>query len=145
MKIEYLEKDSKYINTIANWFHDWWTNKKETSEIIKEITDSNNVIVNKILLVDNELVGVYQLLKSDNLDYKDNLCWLANIYIKENKRGLGYGSILIKDSIKEAKKQHYPSLYLHSKHVGLYEKYGFKFIEEVNYNGKIKRVFKIDL
>ena len=138
MKIEYLDNNSDYIDIIANWFYNWWTNKKEIDKIKKEITDQSNVIVN------NELVGVYQLLKYDNLDYKDNLCWLANIYIKDNYRGLGYGSILIKDSIMEAKKQGYSSLYLHSKHIGLYEKFGFKFIEEVKQNDKVKRVYSIN-
>ena len=144
MVIEELKPvDVEKADILANWYHNWWSNKKSIKYIKKELFNKENVIINKVLLDDNEVIGAYQLLKCDGICYGDNLCWLANIYIREDKRGLGYGSILINDSIKQAKLMGYTKLYLHSKHINLYEKFGFKLIDEVEVNGKLKRIFCI--
>lgn len=141
---ELTKQEINYINTIVTWYNNWRQNRKSKDEIVNELF-SDNTLINKILLDDDELIGIYQLLKKDNIDYKSGVCWLANLYIKEDKRNLGYGSILIKDSINEAQKMGYSSLYLHSRHKELYEKFGFVFLEEVSFNNNKKRIFKKDL
>ena len=145
MIIRELKKEEiNYVDTIIKWYANWWKSGRSRNEIVNKLF-SDNVIINKILLDGDELIGVYQLLKKDNIEYNNSFCWLANLYIKEDKRNIGYGSKLIKDSINEAKKKGYSSLFLHSRHNGLYEKFGFVFLEEIYFNNDKKRIFKKDL
>lgn len=132
--------DLNYIEEIANIYSTWWSNNKTTDEIKKELVSSNNIITTKILLDDSYLVGVVQLLVDDNMNL-EYTPYLANLYIKENKRGNNLSKILIMDIINTCKNLNYNKLYLHSKHINFYEKYGFKLIKEVNN----KRLFSLDI
>ena len=82
-----------------------------------------------VLLQEEELAGVYQLSMSD-LDVRpDRYPWLINVYIAPTYRGQG-GLTLMMESLKETMhSMKIPCVYLYTYHKGLYEKYGFQFVE----------------
>ena len=142
MIIRKLEtNDIKYIDEIADIYSKWWSTNNNIDEIKLDLINSKNIIITKILVDDSKLIGVIQLLLNDNISVLDYKPWLSNLYIKEEYRGNNLSSLLINDIINEAKEIGYKKIYLHSKHVNFYEKYGFSLFYVVDG----KRVFYLDL
>lgn len=141
--------NNKEIDVVANWFLNWWTNKKTLTEIKSFLCHTslkNDIFLTRVAVLDDKVIGVYQILMNDDLKERLNYYpWLANVYIDEAFRGNGFSKLLISDSIKVAKNLGYKDFYLHTKHIGLYEPYGFEPLEEVKVGDEIKRVYKLTL
>ena len=62
--------------------------------------------------------------------------YLLSMYTERNFRGMGVGSLIIKEAVKWSKRNGYPSLLLHASIVGrrLYRKLGFKRTWEMRRN-----------
>ena len=84
--------NSPYINEI-NEILLRWINIKTIGNIKYGIIN-NTYPITIILLKDNELIGFYQIVQHDN-DNTSYTPWIANVYVKEEYRHLGYGRILI--------------------------------------------------
>ena len=137
---ELYKTDLNYINEIADIYSAWWSNNKDKQKIKEDLVSSCNIITTEILLDGTLLIGVVQLLTDDNMNL-EYTPYLANLYIKEDKRGNNLSKLLIMDIINTCKSMGFNKLYLHSKHINFYEKYGFKLIKEVNG----KRLFSLDI
>ena len=68
--------------------------------------------------------------------------WYATMYVKQEFRGRGYSKILNEEIIKEAKRLGYDKVYLKSELINYYEKFGAKYIEDLD-NGE--KLYYIDL
>lgn len=135
--------NSPYINEINEILLRWIN--------IKTIDNINNGIINNtypitiILLKDNELIGFYQIVEHDN-DNTSYTPWIANVYVLEEYRGLGYGRVLIESIPYFMKKLNIKTIYLHTRHINLYEKFGFEKYQELVLGDKIKRfIYKLDI
>jgi len=91
----------------------------------------------KLAFLNGNLIGAAEL-KFHEMDiypqYKD---WIGGVYVSAEERGHGIGSLLVKEVISEAQKVSVKKLYLQTDNLdgGLYCKFGFKPIEQVNYKG----------
>ena len=83
-----------------------------------------------IVLVDGEnVVSFATYANQDCIDDMSLFPWIGFVYTDEAYRGNRYSQKVI-EYIKElAKKDNYSSIYLATDHIGLYEKYGFIYIE----------------
>ena len=101
------------------------------------------------VFLDNEIIGMYQFAYDDLSVRPDIYPWLANVYIDEKYRGKGYGRRLLESVYDNAKENiDFDEIFLYTKHIGLYEKFGWNFIEEVDTFKKeqrIERLYKLDL
>lgn len=102
-----------------------------------------------IALIKDEPVGMYQISMSDDLVSRPYIYqWLVNIYVDEKRRGNGICRKLMNTVKENAKSISLNELYLYTKHVGLYEKFGWKFIEKVNTfkdDSSMERLYKLDI
>ena len=86
----------------------------------------------------------------DDLDVRPDIYpWLANVYIEEKYRNKGYGRILIENATKVAHDViQFNELFLYTKHIGLYEKFGWKYIGDIDTfkdESRIERLYKLDI
>jgi GNAT superfamily N-acetyltransferase len=95
------------------------------------------------LLTDGEeLISFVTLTLQDCIDDKSRYPWLGFFYTFEAYRGHRYGGILLNHAAKEAAKQGYTKVYIATDHEGLYEKYGFIYLEnQVSIYGEDSRVY----
>ena len=102
-----------------------------------------------IALIKDEPVGMYQISMSDDLVSRPDIYqWLVNAYVDEKRRGNGICRKLMNTVKENAKSISLNELYLYTKHVGLYEKFGRKFIEKVNAfkdDSSMERLYKLDI
>ncbi len=135
--------NSPYINEI-NEILLRWINIKTIGNIKYGIIN-NTYPITIILLKDNELIGFYQIVEHDN-DNTSYTPWIANVYVLEEYRGLGYGRVLIESIPDFMKKLNIKTIYLHTRHINLYEKFGFEKYQKLVLGDKIKRfIYKMDI
>lgn len=95
------------------------------------------------LLMDGEnIVSFVTLTRQDCIADETLYPWLGFFYTFPEYRDHRYGGALLEHVSNEAKKQGHKQVYLATDHVGLYEKYGFTFLENrVDIYGENSRIY----
>lgn len=150
MKIIPIKNNNYYFKEIMNIFYTWFGIKKEYTkdklfQEYEENISKDGLPYLYALIINDTLIGMYELNKNDGIEEKEYTPYLASVYIKEQYRGQGYSKYLIESAINETKSLGYNKLYLHSKHENYYEKYGFVFKEIVKTKNGDKRIYEINI
>ena len=151
MKIIKVNKDDRIFKEILLIYKDWigsssygFDLKKEKEKYINSFKEDKlpNLYA---LIINDTLIGMYEINEKDHIDDYPYTPYLANVFIKEEYRGKGYSKDLIEHSIKSCKLLNYKKMYLHTRHKNLYERYGYKFLKEVETPYGSKRIYELDL
>lgn len=150
MKIYNLFDKKEYIRKYVEACVNEWGNTKNYLEYeekvnrkIKKILDGDDNLISCLILLDvNSLVGFISLFKIDGEERQDLTPWYATMYVSNEYRGKGYSKVLNDAILKEAKYFGYDKIYLKSDLVNYYEKFGAKYMEDLN-NGE--KLYYIDL
>lgn len=156
MEIVRLEdSNNKYFDKLCEWSYNWWGIKNNHSfDETKAILEHSLCIGDRlpqtyIAILDDEVVGMYQLAMTDDLHCRPDLYpWLINVYVAEKYRGKGVCREMMKTVFNNAKVLGFKELYLYTKHVGLYEKYGWQFLQEektFKVDSPVARIYKLDI
>lgn len=81
-----------------------------------------------LLISGDEIAGCAGLITNDFISRMDLWPWACALYVGERFRGRGYGRALLDRAADDARRAGFPRLYLSTDHVGLYEKWGFRYI-----------------
>ena len=138
---------------MTDWMYELWgkeegCSKKEVENYIKKCISSKKIPQTIIATIDKEIVGMCNLLMHDHDSKPDIYPWLGNLFVDKDYRNQGISKMLINKAIKQSKKLNLKELYLYTKHIGLYEKFNFKFIEDIKTakpNTANDRLYKLDL
>ncbi len=121
-----------------------WGSKKTEEEMNNYIKEKLNQIktTDKIIKIlglfdDNNLIGFISLFKYDGEERRDLTPWYATMYVKKEYRGKNYSKLLNDELLKETKELGYDKVYLKSELVNYYEKFGAKYIEDLNNGEKL--------
>lgn len=134
---------SDIFEQICIWYYDWLGKKNgESFEEVKytflHSINTDRLPRTYVALIGKKAVGMYQLSISDDLKCRPDLYpWLINVYVDEKFRGKNVCGKMMQSVYENAKKAGMKELYLYTGHVGLYEKYGWKFMGE-------EKTFKAD-
>lgn len=82
-----------------------------------------------VMLDGENVVSFVTLTHQDCIDDKALYPWLGFFFTFPEYRGHRHGGALLDYAANEAKKQGFNAVYLATDHVGLYEKYGFTYLE----------------
>jgi predicted acetyltransferase len=146
--VRLTNKNSKYFKTICKWIYNWWGeiegwSYEKVHELMENSLSENKISKTFIALKNKEIIGMYQIVMSDLDTRPDIYPWLTNIYVDEKYRGNGVCKLLLEHAIEEAKKMKIKELYLYTAHIGLYEKYGWKYVGNVNTYRKVNSVERL--
>lgn len=99
------------------------------------------------ILTDGEKAAAFATLcEKDCIDDDSLSPWIGFVYTFPEYRGRRLMGTLISHAISEAKKQGAEKIYICTDHVGLYEKYGFTYIESrPDIWGEISRIYYQDI
>lgn len=145
MEIYNLKDKQEYLREVMELEYDEWaSNPTEDREkrIVKKIDKYFENVDNKyfcklILLVENNLVGFISIFPYDCDEEPTLTPWYATMFVKKEYRGKGYSKILNDAILKEAKNRNIKEIYLKTELNNYYEKFGAKFVKEVNETEKI--------
>ena len=123
---------------LVEWNYHWWGKAKgKTEEMVRYFLEHSLCTGNRlpqtfVALIDDEPVGMYQLSMTDDLFGRPDLYpWLINVYVDEAHRGKNICRAMMESVPQAAKNAGLQELYLDTNHEGLYEKFGWEFIGEV--------------
>lgn len=82
------------------------------------------------IMADGEkIVSFCTLTQRDCINDDTLFPWIGFVFTSPEYRGNRYSGKLIDYACNKAKEQGYKNVYIATDHIGLYEKYGFKYIE----------------
>lgn len=147
-------QDSKnnIFEKIVEWNYHWWGIRDgESLEAVRcnleHSLNAERLPQTFVALLDGEPAGMYQLSMCENLNSRPDIYpWLINVYVDEKFRNQNVCRQLMNTVKGNAQKANLSELYLYTKHIGLYEKFGWEFIEEVKTFKKdspIERLYKL--
>ena len=155
MEIIRLENSNNSIfDKICNWNYNWWGKRDNNSAeevrcYMKHCLCKDRIPQTFVALIKNEPIGMYQFTMSDDLNSRPDIYpWLVNVFVDEPYRGRGICKELMNTVYENAKNLNLSELYLYTKHIGLYEKFGWKFIEEVKTfreDSPIERLYRLEI
>jgi len=151
-KIKNLSEDQ--LNLVTGWMYQWWGEQEgyryeAVKCYVRHGLQEERLPQTYGMYLDDQLIGVYQFRLDDLFVRPDIYPWLANVYLDVPYRNMGYGKILM-ESIRGNAKQclPYEEIFLFTKHTGLYEKYGWEFVSEIDTHldsGRIQRLYRMNL
>ena len=99
-----------------------------------------------IATIDNKIVGMATIMKSDYYPLPDIYPWISCIFVTEKYRGNRISEKLIDFANKYAKEIGFKRTYIPTDIIGLYEKYGYYYLKDiVNYGNGVDRLYVKDL
>ncbi|MDO5475041.1 MAG: GNAT family N-acetyltransferase [Candidatus Saccharibacteria bacterium] len=144
MSIINVKENDKYLAEYCRLCSLEWgepKTKKEMNNFVRkkkeEVLKGDKVISVLGLVDDNILMGFISLFKYDSDKRKDLTPWYATMYVKSEYRGKGFSKLLNDAILDEAKKLGYDRVYLKTDLVDYYEKYGAKYIEDLESGEKL--------
>ena len=135
IRLENME--SPAFEQVCKWSYDWWGAKDDMKPehmryLMAHSVNTERLPQTFVALQNGTPVGMYQISMVDDLRGRPDIYpWLANVYVDEACRGLGICKELMLTVAENARKAGIGTLYLYTHHVGLYEKYGWEFVEAV--------------
>lgn len=147
LKIYNIKEKQEFLFEVSELTQKEWGSKTSSEEelkakinkkISKIIDNLDNPLYCKLVLFDdNILIGFISIFPSDGDDRKDLSPWYATMYVKKQYRGKGYSRILNYAILEEAKKRGFKKLYLKTKLINYYEKFGAVFLENLSNGEKL--------
>ena len=140
MKIINLKEEKTYLEDYVKLCSLEWGSPKSDDEVKEKVSSilSGDKIISVLGLVDDDnLIGFISLFKYDGDERRDLSPWYATMYVKDEFRGNGYSKLLNNSIIEEARKLGYSKIYLKTDLVNYYEKFGAKYIEDLECGEKL--------
>ena len=155
IKIKQLTQiDKQTLNTITTWMDNWWGKRdgytcEEVNCFMEHSLEKDKLPQTYGIFLESKIIGIYQLTYEDLSIRPDIYPWLANVYIDEPYRHKGYGKKLHESAKKnDEENTNVEEIFLYTKHIGLYEKFGWEYVGAIDtYTKKprIQRLYKLKL
>ena len=152
--IKLADSNNEIFDKICKWYYNFYgIRSNETFEeariMFEHSVNENKLPQTFIALINGKVVGMYQISVFDDLKSRPDLYpWLINVYVDENYRGQNVFRNLMNTVNENAKIIGIKELYLYTKYEGLYEKFGWKYMEDVktfNEDSPIERLYKLEI
>lgn len=93
-------------------------------------------------IINGQIVGIAYIRKEDYYPLPEIYPWVSGVFVAEDYRGQRISEKLISFANEYAKEKGVDKTYIPSIHVGLYEKYGYRYLRDiVNYGNETDRLY----
>lgn len=95
-----------------------------------------------VAMIDGRIIGMASIMKTDYYPLPEIYPWVSSVFVSEEYRGYRISEKLIEFANAYAKDKGFEMTYIPSEHIGLYEKYGYRYVRDiVNYGNGIDRLY----
>ena len=142
-EIKKVDRDTELADELIRFVENfsWEEVKEHTLQVLRnwEFCEWETMFV---ALIDNQIVGMASIAKTDYYPLPDIYPWVSSIFVTEEYRGHRISERLIEAANQYAKSLGFTETYIPSEHIGLYEKYGYRYVKDtVNYGNGIDRLY----
>ena len=129
------DPDDPVLETVVKWICDWWGEAQDPDQMrdyYKRSVCKDKLPYTYVGFADGVPVGTFQFGMGDIFVRPDLYPWLKHVCVAPEFRGNGYSAEMLKFAAEEIRKMNFDEFYLFTHHVGLYEKFGWEFVEIFN-------------
>lgn len=142
-EIKKVDKNTKLADDLIRFVENfsWEEVKEHTLRVLRnwEFCDWETMFV---AVVNNQIVGMASLMKTDYYPLSEIYPWVSSIFVSEEYRGYRISEKLIEGANQYAKTLGFKQTYIPSEHIGLYEKYGYRYVKDIiNYGNGTDRLY----
>ena len=146
-EIQKVDKNTCLADMLLSFVENfsWLDVKEHTVRVIKnwEFKDWETPFV---VIVNGQIVGMVTIMKTDYYPLPEVFPWISTLFVSEAFRGNRISEKLIDFANAYAKDIGFDKTYIPTGHVGLYEKYGYRYMKDiVNDGGDADRLYAKDL
>ncbi len=146
-EIKKVDKNTELADKLIHFVENssWEDVKEHTLRTLRnwEFSDWETMFV---ALADNQIVGMASIMKTDYYPLPEIFPWISSVFVDESHRGHRISGRLIEAANEYAKSIGFDKTYIPSKHIGLYEKYGYYYLNDiVNYGNGTDRLYVKEL
>ncbi len=147
LEIRRVDKDTELVDRLLDFVENFsWEDVKEHAlRMIRNwvFTDWETVFV---AMVDGQIIGMVSVMKTDYYPLPEIYPWVSSVFVAEDYRGHRISEKLIDFANEYAKANGFDRTYIPSEHIGLYEKYGYRYLKDiVNYGNGTDRLYVKEL
>ena len=145
--IKKVEKDTELSAQLLNFVENfsWQEVKAHTLQLISQWGFSEWEAP-FAALIDDRIVAMATFMKTDYYPLPEIYPWISTIFVAEEFRGRRISGRLIDFVNGYAKECGFARTYIPSEHVGLYEKYGYRYLKDItNYGNGVDRLYVREL
>lgn len=151
MQISSLKDRPQHLLPLAKWHHSEWSylnparTLDERVEEMQEDLQGKAIPTTFVAEAHDELLGSACILADDMSSHPELSPWLASVYVAEQHRNKGIGSVLVRRVMQHAQENGVKRLYLYTPdQAQLYAKLGWQVYSEEPYNGTPVTIMSID-
>lgn len=147
LEIKKVEKDTEMADRLLDFVKNfsWEEVKDHTLQTIKNWTfeDWETPFAAAVC---GRIVGMLTIMKSDYYPLPEIYPWISTVFVTEEYRGQRISGKLIDRANEYAKGIGFDRTYIPTEFIGLYEKYGYRYIKDiVNYGNGVDRLYVKEL
>ncbi len=147
LQIRKVDKDTDLAAELIRFVEtfSWEEVKEHTLQNLRDwvFTDWETMFA---AIADGKIVGMGAIAKTDYYPLPEIFPWVSCLFVSEDYRGRRISQKLIDHANSYAKALGFERTYIPSEHVGLYEKYGYRYLKDiVNYGGGTDRLYVKEL
>ena len=147
VEIYKVDKDTELAGQLTEFVRNfsWEEVKAHTLRSLQEwsFTDWETMFA---AVAEGRIIGMASLLKTDYYPLPEIFPWVSSIFVTEEWRGRRVSQMLVDHANAYARELGFDKTYIPSEHVGLYEKYGYRYLKDiVNYGGDTDRLYVKEL
>lgn len=99
-----------------------------------------------VAIADGYIVGMTSIMKTDYYPLPEIYPWISSVFVAENYRGHRISEKLIDYANAYAKENGFDRTFIPTEHIGLYERYGYRYLKDiVNYGNGTDRLYVKEL
>lgn len=147
LEIKKVDKNTDLADRLINFVENFsWEEVKEHMLRILREWDFTDWETPFAATVNGQIVGMATVMKTDYYPLPEIYPWISSVFVAEDYRGRRISEKLIDFANEYAKEQGFAKTYIPSEHVGLYEKFGYRYLKDItNYGNGTDRLYVKEL
>ena len=147
VELQKVDKDTPLADDLLNFVKNFsWEDVKEHTVSMLENWKFEEWETPFVAIVNGKIVGLVTIMKSDYYPLPEIFPWISTIFVSEKYRGNRISGKLIEFANRYAKDIGFNNTYIPTEYIGLYEKFGYRYVKDVvNYGNGIDRLYVKEL
>ena len=145
--LQKVDKGTPLANDLLNFVKNFsWLDVKEHTVRMLENWEFEEWETPFAAILNGQIIGMATIMKSDYYPLPEIFPWISTLFVSENHRGNRISEKLIDFANQYAKNIGFDKTYIPTEYIGLYEKYGYRYVKDiVNYGNGIDRLYEKEL
>ena len=141
--IRKVDKDTELSKQLIDFVRNFsWDGVREHTLHVLENWEFTDWETPFAAISEGRIIGMVTVMKTDYYPLPEIYPWISTLFVSEEYRGKRISQKLIEAAEEYAGASGFEKTYIPTEFVGLYEKYGYSYVRDIeNYGGDVDRLY----